>query len=1190
MNEVTPWIKDYFLNLATTHGSDFNTVPPAPKLKKCQLRKVLTSEAKDYFWVVLSDREHEVPGRIPKEVAEQCVRDTKRGTRFTQHTGSLIEIRDFSPLLIRVEDVPSTSTHRKDLALDIRRVRLRGAAGEAVWGSPKPLDDVQDWKEWLHELRKPDGNPDILKVREKQRNEAKVVEQFVEPSEPLPDLGHRPNLVTYAPAAAQPKAASTVSALVERSPMQRYRRKWKKAVPGLDEFAQRLQIPEDVRSKISEKQAGREAKSKSRSSARGALEIGSSPARLSSVPRATTPGEWLTSPGVLGRLFNDRETEMSSDVDSSRLSTPFDIFHDVEMDEVEEQQEPEIVPETPQIALDSQTQHLTPPPPAQPPRQRSPLPTSSNPQMQNHQTSPSSIHTSVQAVSGSQLPSSEKPPAWAGLADESSCGPSFVLPWTQNDDPRVAVLKPTAGSNQPPQENATKPIEEPAQPNAFKPPQESNAISKDVPCGPDFGESVFQAIEKAFQQGDTEKMASTTHDAPVALPTATVTVAQLPPPKPRSRPPSKAIQKSRGPSPLGRPTATERLESPTRQPFQALNRRVPVPKVGPTREPIGGRNENGGATMVLIPASDETKLSSSSKQDSSSQPVQSSQSIPSSLPIPPSAPLTSSQPVPSPEPQIQRSMSQTDKSVAQEGDSVVVQVNESVADIEALQDPTGITQSSLEYVSTQENKVAVDLVPQKSVERPAEVVVVEKVTDEPQEGSLPQIAVIREVGSPGSASEELDELESGSEVGDHSSVTKRKPKPVLPNSPLESHPRKPPKPPRAPNPASRAASVAEKVPLRSPSSRLPPKPVVLIERKHTSIIPTDEQASAPQKRRHPSPSEEGFPMPQPVKRSRVHGHRRPVQTMLPPVSRTPSPLPQERNHPVVSDLSHSAKGKGRAEGIKGLENISFSKDVGREQGFQAKAKKAPDTGTKRKPSDAFSAQDNSRDVKRLKVDPEPAPRKLVKQLSFVDPDKLKWPFRSKQQAPKTSAQQGTTATATAEACAVEEPDEDGRKSKYFNPQLYREPEYARMIAALEVEHPHKVIRSSTHENDRDSENIRLRFDPQKSKADRQLPGKSQKTSRLLNGCESPDRPAAHARIQDSEPVEDVVGDFVATGPQWPMARKLGSFAPDLNPPSLPGLPGGRLMNKRLREILIRTGKARTREAKAAESNLNGRLR
>ena len=32
--------------------------------------------------------------------------------------------------------------------------------------------------------------------------------------------------------------------------MQRYRRKWHKAVPGLDNFARRLQIPENIRLKI----------------------------------------------------------------------------------------------------------------------------------------------------------------------------------------------------------------------------------------------------------------------------------------------------------------------------------------------------------------------------------------------------------------------------------------------------------------------------------------------------------------------------------------------------------------------------------------------------------------------------------------------------------------------------------------------------------------------------------------------------------------------------------------------------------------------------------------------------------------------------------------------------------------------------------------------------------------------------
>ena len=40
MNEVTPWISDYFINLATTYGSKYHTASPAEKLRKCQLKKV----------------------------------------------------------------------------------------------------------------------------------------------------------------------------------------------------------------------------------------------------------------------------------------------------------------------------------------------------------------------------------------------------------------------------------------------------------------------------------------------------------------------------------------------------------------------------------------------------------------------------------------------------------------------------------------------------------------------------------------------------------------------------------------------------------------------------------------------------------------------------------------------------------------------------------------------------------------------------------------------------------------------------------------------------------------------------------------------------------------------------------------------------------------------------------------------
>ena len=874
------------------------------------------------------------------------------------------------------------------------------------------------------------------------------------------------------------------------------------------------------------------------------------------------------------------------------------------MHEVEAQPVPETVPETPQATVESQPRHLSPPPPAQPPRPRSPLPSSSTPQLQTTLTSPGSIHTSVQAVSGSQLPSFEKPPAWARSDDEPSNGPSFELPWSQRDDPLLAALKLTQGAPPSAEKQATKlpsPVKEPALLVATKPPQEKATMSKKILS---FGESVFQAVELAFQR---DGAVSTTDDPPMAQPAPGVTVAQLPPPKPRSKPPSKGTQKSLpgpSPSPLDQLAETDYSKSPLRHPFQALNRKVPVPEVGPTREPVRGRNENGVPTMVLIPASDDTKISSSLKQNTS-QPIQSSQSIPSSQSLPSSKHLLPLQIAPSSEPQIQHPPLQPDKSIAQDGDSVVVQVNETVADIEKIQDHTGNTQSSLEYASTQdEDRVAVDTESSKLVDRPAEVVVAkEKAADKPRESPLPQIVAIREVESQQSATleheEEVDELEDDPEMGGHDPVMKRKsgaPSKSLSKPTKRTKTNGPAKPasPKAPSrPPSRADPVLKKVPSRS-SSKLPPKPIVLIERRRTPIVPADERASTAQKRRLTTLSEEGFPVPQPIKRSRIHGHR-PVQTTLPPIPRTPSPLPQEGQTPAAPSVPRSAKGKERAKGIKGLEKISALENVEREESkdVQAQAKKAPDTGSKRKPSDAFSARDDSRDIKRQKVTGEPEPRKLAKQLSFVDPDKLKRPFRNGPQVRKGPAQHGMTAAA--EPSAVSRPDKDERTSKYF----YREPEYPRIMATPEAESPQKVVstkpdarrKEAGRENGRDSGDLRPRIDSRKattSNSDRQLHGESRKPSRVPDDDEPPGRSAAPTRAQHSKSGKDRGRDWVVAEPQYPTARKMGSFAPDLNPPFLPGLPGGRLVNERLREILIRTGKVRVREAKAAESNQNGR--
>lgn len=784
-----------------------------------------------------------------------------------------------------------------------------------------------------------------------------------------------------------------------------------------------------------------------------------------------------------------------------------------------------------------------------------------------------------------------------------------MLPWSQRDDPSVAVPKPNPEARPSPEKQPTKlpsPVKEPALPITSKPPQEKETATKKVARGLAFGESVFQAIELAFQQGDPVEAVPTPCDASVALPVPKVTVAQLPPPKPRPKPPSKVTQNplpGPSPSPLDRLEEINHSESPVRRPFEVLNRKVPLPEVGPTREPVRGRNENGAPTVVLIPASDDTKLSSPLKQNSSSQPVQSSQSIPSSCPllpitqVPPSQPITSSQ--------IPASTSQPGGLVAEDGDSIVVQVNETVADAEKLQDLTGNTQSSLEYASTQdENRVVVDAQPGKLAGEPPEVVVATgEAGDEPLTSPLPQIATIREPESQQSGvvenEEEVDELEDDSDIGGRRPVAKPKPKLVskpvkTTKRPNRSEPAKPAPPSKSPSkPPSRSNSVVEKVPSWS-SSKLPPKPVVLIDRKRTPGVPTNERASTAQKRRLSTPSSEGFPLPQPIKRSRIYEHPPPVRTILPPMPQTP-PLQEGRNSVVLS-ASRSAKGKERAEGIKGLENINASEDVEREGAELPVKKKAPDTGSKRKPSDAFSSRDDSRDIKRQKVAQELEQRKPKKQLSFVDPDKLKQPFQ-KPQIRKTSAQHGTTTTATAESPVVARQDKDGRTSKYFNPQSSREPEYPLVTTTPETEPPQRAIgpkpdirsKETVRENGRDPGELRPRIDSRKtstSNSDRQLPGKSRKTSRAPDDNQPPGRSTAPTRIQHPKHVKNAKKDSAPPESQYPAARKLGSFAPDLNPPPLQGLPGGMVMNKQLREILIRTGKVRVREAKAAESNRN----
>lgn len=93
-------------------------------------------------------------------------------------------------------------------------------------------------------------NRDLLKIRKNQKDEAGATKQLIESPEPLPDPWRPLQPAKHVPATAQRKAAYATLPGPELLLMQSYCRKWKKAVPGLNEFAHSIKIPPDVRSKL----------------------------------------------------------------------------------------------------------------------------------------------------------------------------------------------------------------------------------------------------------------------------------------------------------------------------------------------------------------------------------------------------------------------------------------------------------------------------------------------------------------------------------------------------------------------------------------------------------------------------------------------------------------------------------------------------------------------------------------------------------------------------------------------------------------------------------------------------------------------------------------------------------------------------------------------------------------------------
>ncbi|KAI0259269.1 hypothetical protein BC834DRAFT_1045411 [Gloeopeniophorella convolvens] len=168
---LAPWIAEYLVDVAETHGGSLGGVPTHTKGRKVQLLEFLTfgdSEHDDCIWAVASDKHQKIAVRFSQDAIARYMAEHQQdsqGRRLTEQRYAIATLKRFRPLFQRVPTGRGKMTAGATLALAVDAVDVVGAAGEPEFGSARPLDMHADIKEWMSGLRAGGGGGNVLKLR-----------------------------------------------------------------------------------------------------------------------------------------------------------------------------------------------------------------------------------------------------------------------------------------------------------------------------------------------------------------------------------------------------------------------------------------------------------------------------------------------------------------------------------------------------------------------------------------------------------------------------------------------------------------------------------------------------------------------------------------------------------------------------------------------------------------------------------------------------------------------------------------------------------------------------------------------------------------------------------------------------------------------------------------------------------------
>ncbi|KAG6372304.1 hypothetical protein JVT61DRAFT_7744 [Boletus reticuloceps] len=166
----SPWIRDYFMNVAETFGAQFYNAPVSSDKKKVQLTDFLTYQENSYVWAWISDKDYKVSVRISKDAADQY-KSRHSGRNLIDCRFSVVTISNYRPMF-SPRPLGSNTTGNTSVAhisLEISQVKQVGIGGH-LFGNPRDLELSENVKEWVLGLRQDGGGGFVSRKKTKKRH------------------------------------------------------------------------------------------------------------------------------------------------------------------------------------------------------------------------------------------------------------------------------------------------------------------------------------------------------------------------------------------------------------------------------------------------------------------------------------------------------------------------------------------------------------------------------------------------------------------------------------------------------------------------------------------------------------------------------------------------------------------------------------------------------------------------------------------------------------------------------------------------------------------------------------------------------------------------------------------------------------------------------------------------------------